>query len=87
MRTKRPLALLTPSILLEVASHMAMGVALGLGFAFILTHIAALGVGALIALSADPEDTMQVFVMTCVTTFGIGTTFTGIVFMTMKNSE
>lgn len=85
MRTKRPLALLTPSILLEVATHMAMGVALGLAFAFILTHIAALGVDALIALS--PENTMQVFVMTCVTTFGIGTTFTGIVFMTMKESE
>jgi len=77
--------LLTPSILLEVATHMAMGVALGLAFAFILTHIAALGVDALIALS--PENTMQVFVMTCVTTFGIGTTFTGIVFMTMKESE
>jgi hypothetical protein len=53
MRTKRPLALLTPAIVLEVASHMAMGVALGLGFAFILTHIAGFGIGPLIDLGAD----------------------------------
>ena len=66
---------------------MAMGIALGLGFAFILTHVAALGVGALIDLSVDPENTRQVFVMTCVTTFGIGSTFTGIVLMTMKDRE
>ena len=87
MRTKRPLALLTPAIVLEVASHMAMGVALGLGFAFILMHIAAFGIGALLDLSADPENAMQVFVMTCVTTFGIGATFTGIVLMTIKDGE
>ena len=66
MRTKRPL--LTPAIMLEVASHMAMGIALGLGFAFILTHVAAFGIGALIDRSADPENTMQGFVMTCATT-------------------
>ena len=87
MRTKRPLALLTPAIVLEVASHMAMGVALGLGFACILMHIPAFGVGALIDLSADPENAMQVFVTTCVTTFGIGAMFTGIVLMTIKDGE
>ena len=82
MRTKRPL--LTPVIMLEVASHMAMGIALGLGFAFIVTHIAAFGIGALIDRSTDPENTMQELVMTCATTFGIGATFTGIVLMTMR---
>jgi hypothetical protein len=87
MRTKKPLALLTPSILLEVANHAAMGIAFGLGFAFLLTHVATLGVAALIDLSADPENTAHVFVMTCVTTFGIGTTFTGIVLMTMNDKE
>ena len=87
MRTKKPLALLTPAIVLEVASHMAMGVALGLGFAFLVTHITTFGVGALIDLGADPETAMQEFVLTCVTTFGIGTTFTGIVLMTMKDGE
>ena len=87
MRTKRPLALLTPAIVLAVASHLAMGVALGLGFAFIVTHIAALGVGALIDLSADPENIMRGFVMTCAMTFGIGATFTGIVLMTIKDGE
>jgi hypothetical protein len=87
MRTKRLLALLKPSILLEIASHAAMGVSLGLGFAFILTHIAALGIVALISLSAAPEDTLRTFVLTCVTTFGIGATFTGIVFMTMRDGD
>ena len=87
MRTKKPLTLLTPSILLEVASHAAMGIALGLGFAFVLTHAAPLGVSALIDLSPDPENTMHVLIMTCVTTFGIGTTSTGIVLMTMKDKE
>lgn len=84
---KRPSALLTPSILLGVASHTVMGVALGLGFAFILTHIAAFGVRALIDLSADPQNTTRVFVMTCVTTFGLGATFTGIALMIMKDTE
>ena len=87
MRTKRPLALLTPTIVLAVAGHMAMGVALGLGFAFILTHTAAFGIGALIDLSADPENMMEGFVRTCVATFAIGATFTGIVLMTIKDGE
>jgi hypothetical protein len=72
MRIKRPLALLKLSILLEIASHAAMGVALGLGFAFILTHIAARGIVALINVSVAPEDTLSTFMLTCVTTFGIG---------------
>ena len=87
MRTKRLLALLTPAMVLEVANHLAMGVALGLGFAFILTHIAAFGVSPLLDLKADPENTMREFVMTCVATFGIGTAFTGIVLMTIKDGE
>ena len=64
-----------------------MGIALGLGFAFVLTHVTALGIVALINLSAAPENTMTMFVVTCVTTFGIGTTFTGIALMTMKDNE
>ena len=67
-----------PRVVLEVVDNMAMGVALGLGFAFIQTHIDPFGVGAVIDLSADPENTMQGFVMTCATTFGIGATFTGL---------
>jgi hypothetical protein len=87
MRIKRPLALLNLSILLEIASHAAMGVALGLGFAFILTHIAALGIVALINVSGAPEDILRTFMLTCVTTFGIGAAFTGIAFMTMRDRD
>ena len=87
MRTKRPLAALTPSLIMEVASHGAMGIALGLGFSFVLAHVAPLGVVALISQSAVPEDTMWMVMVTCVTTFGIGTTFTGIAFMTMKDRD
>jgi len=86
MRTKRRL-LFKPLILLQVANHAAMGIALGLGFAFIVTHIAALGVVGLINVSPAPEDTLRTFVLTCATTFGIGATFTGIGFMTMREGD
>ena len=41
-------AALIKSTLLEVASHTAKGVAVGLAFAFILTHITALGIATAI---------------------------------------
>ena len=47
MRTKTRVALIK-STLLEVASHTAKGVAVGLAFAFILTHITALGIATAI---------------------------------------
>ena len=53
----------------------------------ILTHMAALGIVALINLSAAPEDTMRTFMITCVTTFGIGPAFTGIALTTMKDGN
>jgi hypothetical protein len=64
-----------------------MGVAFGLGFAFVVTHIAQLGVVALIDHSAAPQDAMMSLVVTCVTAFGLGTTFTGFVLATMTDGE
>jgi hypothetical protein len=87
MRTKKPSASLTVSVLLEVAGHTAMGVALGLGFAFALTHITQLGIISFIDHSAAPQDVTMMLVITCVTTFGIGTTMTGLALNTMKDSE
>ena len=78
MQTKKPSALLTSSMLLEMASHAAMGIALGLAFAFILTHVALLGIIALIDQSAAPQDTTTMLVVTCVIMFGISTTLTGL---------
>jgi hypothetical protein len=77
MRAKKPSAVLVSTKLLEVVSHTAMGVALGLAFAFALTHIAQLGVMAFIDHSLSPRDAMTMVVGTCVTTFAIGTTMTG----------
>jgi len=84
MRTKKPLALLKPSVVLGLASHAAMGVAMGLAFAFLLTLIDAFGVMALIAHSADPGNTMIVFVGSFALAFGIGAALTGFVFMMME---
>jgi hypothetical protein len=84
MRPKRPLALLKPSGLLGLASHTAMGIALGLAFAFVLSFADAFGIMGLIAHSADPRTTMIVFVGSFTLAFGIGATLTGFVFMMME---
>ncbi len=48
MRPKKRSALIKPSLLLEVTSHTAMGIAVGLAFAFLATHITTLGIATLI---------------------------------------
>jgi hypothetical protein len=81
MRTRKPSVLLTPSGMLELASHAAMGIALGLAFAFVLTRIPSLGVMTLIDHSVAPDSAMLMFVGTFAMTFGVGATLTGLVFM------
>ena len=76
MRPKRPLALLKPSVLLGLASHTAMGIALGLAFALVLSFADAFGIMGLIAHSADPRTTMIVFVGSFTLAFGVGATLT-----------
>ncbi len=84
MRTKKPSARHRPSLLLGLAGHTAMGIAMGLAFAFVLTLIDTIGVMALINHSADPKTTMLVFVGSLTLAFGIGATLTGLVFMMME---
>jgi len=84
MRTKKPPAWIRPSVLLGLASHTAMGVAMGLAFAFVLTLVDRIGVMALINHSADPKTTMLVFVGSFTLAFGVGATLTGLVFMMME---
>src|SRR6478752_3298699 len=48
VRPKKRSALIKPSLLLEATSHTAMGIAVGLAFAFLATHITALGIATLI---------------------------------------
>jgi hypothetical protein len=79
VRPKKRSALIKPSLLLlEVTSHAAMGVAVGLAFAFLATHITALGIATLINYSPTPDVVMIMFVGTCAITFGIGATLTGL---------
>ena len=78
MRPKKRSALIKPSLLLEVSSHTAMGIAVGLAFAFLATRITALGIATLINESRTPDVVMKMFVGTCAITFGIGATLTGL---------
>jgi len=87
MRAKKPSEVLASSMLLEVAGHTAMGAAFGLGFSFVLTHIAQLGVVAYIDHSFSPRDAMMMLVGTCVTTFSIGATMTGLALSKLNDVE
>jgi hypothetical protein len=84
---KKRFASIKLSLLLEVASHMAMGVAVGLAFAFLVTHIAALGIVALINYSPAPDAVMLMFVGTCTVTFGIGATLTGLAITLTEDTD
>ena len=85
MRTRKPSAWLQPSVLFGLASHTAMGIAMGLAFAFVLTLIDRFGVMSLIDHSVDPKTTMIVFVGSFTLAFGVGATLTGFVFMIMED--
>ena len=87
VRPKKRSALIKPSLLLEVASHTAMGVAVGLAFAFLVTHVTALGIATLINYSPAPHAAMLIFVGTCTITFGIGATLTGLAITLTENPD
>src|SRR5258708_32205431 len=78
VRPKKRSALIKPSLLMEATSHTAMGVAAGLAFAFLITHITALGIATLINYSPAPDALMLMFVGTCAIIFGIVATLTGL---------
>ncbi|MEN3285825.1 MAG: hypothetical protein V7634_125 [Bradyrhizobium sp.] len=84
MRSRKRSAVFNPTIMLEMASHTAMGVALGLGFALALTLSDAFGVAALIAHSREPGTTLTIFVGTFTLAFAVGATLTGFVFTMMQ---
>jgi hypothetical protein len=78
---KKPSAVPKPGLILAVASHAVMGVALGLVFALILISTPFFGVLPLINLSDDPAVTLETFVGSVVLMFGLGAALTGLVFM------
>jgi hypothetical protein len=71
------------SLALELASHAAMGIALGLGFCFALVLIEPASVAALIGHGDQPPTTAIVLLGFFASMFGVGATMTGLVFSTM----
>jgi hypothetical protein len=72
---------LSAATLFAVASHAAMGMALGLVFALILIRTPFFGVLALINVGHNPHATMTMFVGTVIVMFGFGAALTGIILM------
>ena len=74
----------TPTLVLEIASQGAMGVALGLVFAFMVILIPATRVHVLMAASSG--DVLLVFVSTCALMFGVGAALTGLLLRMTQDS-
>ena len=87
MRPRKRSALIKPSLLLEATSHTVMGIAVGLGFAFLAIHITAFGIASLINYSPTPDLMMIMFVGTCAITFGIGATLTGLAITLTEDTD
>jgi hypothetical protein len=68
------------SIMLEMACHTAMGIALGLAFSFALALIDNSTLAVLIAHSSEPTTTTIILVSFFTLAFGVGATLTGFVF-------
>ena len=83
MRAKKPAGLASRSGLLKLGGHAAMGVAMGLGFALLLTLIDPAGIATLV--DHGGRQAITVFVGTLVLMFGIGATLTGAVFIMMED--
>jgi len=75
------------SLALELASHAAMGVALGFGFCFALVLIEPASVAALISHADQPRTTAIMLVSFFALLFGAGATMTGIIFTTMERAD
>ena len=75
--------MVSPSGLLRLVGHTAMGVAMGLAFALILILMDPSGVGTLIDHGGSQATTVSV--STLVLIFSIGATLTGVVFILMED--
>ena len=82
-KTKTSAVLLTSAV--KLAGHTAMGLAIGLAFAFFVTRFDPLGIMALIGHNRVPGITPSILVGIIVLSFTVGTTLTGFVFMMMED--
>jgi hypothetical protein len=81
---KRSPGLISPTGVIKLATHTMMGAALGLAFglALILSNPAVANL-----LNHGGSQAVLVFVLTLVTTFAIGATLTGAVFLLAEDKE
>jgi hypothetical protein len=88
MRTKRPprkpASLISPAGAIKLVTHALMGAALGLAFGLALT-LSNPAVASL--LNHGGRQAVLVFMLTLVTTFAIGATLTGVVFIIAEDKE
>lgn len=84
MRAKKPSGLISRSGAIKLMTHAMMGAALGLLFGFVLTLVNP-AVATLLNNGGNPA--IFVFVITLVTTFAIGATLTGAVFILTEDKE
>ncbi|WP_256806544.1 hypothetical protein [Bradyrhizobium sp. Bra64] len=84
MRAKKSSDLISPTGLIKLMTHALMGAALGLvfGLALILSNPAVANL-----LSHGGTQAVVVFALTLVTTFAIGATLTGAVFILVENKQ
>jgi hypothetical protein len=84
MPTKKSSDLISPSGLVKLMTHAMMGAALGLAFSLVLV-LSNPGVASL--LSHSGNQAVVVFALTLVTTFAIGATLTGVVFILAEDKQ
>ncbi|MET4482921.1 hypothetical protein [Bradyrhizobium sp. F1.13.3] len=84
MRTKKSSDLISPSGLVQLMTHAMMGAALGLAFSLLLV-LSNPDVANL--LSHGGRQAVAVFAFTLVTTFAIGATLTGLVFILTEDKQ
>jgi Na+/proline symporter len=81
---KKSPSLISPTGVIKLVTHAMMGAALGLAFALALT-LSNPAVANL--LNHGGSQAVLVFALTLVTTFAIGATLTGIVFILVEDKE
>ena len=84
MRARKSPSLISPAGAIKLVTHAMMGAALGLAFSIALIIINPI----FAALLRDGgSSSIVVFIVTLVTTFAIGATLTGVVFILAEDKE
>ena len=85
MRAKTKTSTIQLTSAVKLAGHAAMGLALGLAFAFFVTRFDPLGIMALVRGDMVAGITPSILIGIIVLSFTVGTTLTGFAFMMMED--